>query len=321
MTAPTITHETLRQLRHCLPELHFDPARDVRACDCPGFDAYLNFYGIDFARELPGTFHAMGRVLTGPYKIACHYWLPAGDQAAKGTVMILHGYFDHVGLFGHLIRYLLARRYAVVAFDLPGHGLSNGERASIESFDHYVEVLDAVASKARSNLPAPLSAIGQSTGGAILLKRILEEGGQQFDKVTLLAPLVEPTLWWLNRLVYTLTRRLKTVIPRKFLSNSSDSDFLDFLVARDPLQSRFVPVLWIGAMKQWVKECRSARASDYPVTILQGNQDTTLSWRINLRILRRRFPRGNFHIIPGARHHMANEMPALRQLIFDQMGF
>lgn len=316
-----LTPETLRQLRKCLPELHFDPARDQRACDCPGFDDYLNFYNIDFARELPGTFHAMGRVLVGPYKIACHYWLPAGDEPAKGTVMVLHGYFDHVGLFGHLIRYLLGRRYAVVAYDLPGHGLSNGERASIESFDHYVEVLDAVAAKARSNLPAPLSAIGQSTGGAILLKRILEEGGQQFDKVTLLAPLVEPTLWWLNRLVYSVARHIKTVIPRKFLSNSSDAEFLDFLAARDPLQSRFVPVLWIGAMKQWVHECRSAPASDYPVTVLQGNRDTTLSWRINMRILRRRFPRGNFHIIPDARHHMANERPELRQLIFDQMGF
>ena len=206
-----LTPETLRALRKCLSPLHFDPARDGRARECPGFGDYLDFYDMDLGRELPATFHALGRVDAAGYRIACHYWLPAAE--AQGTVLVLHGYFDHVGLFGHLIRYLLARSYAVVAFDLPGHGLSNGERASIASFDHYVAVFEAIAGHLKASpLPAPLSAIGQSTGGAILLKRILEQGGRDLHRVTLLAPLVAPALWWLNRLLYALVHRFRTVI-------------------------------------------------------------------------------------------------------------
>lgn len=315
-----LTTDVLRQLRKCLPDLHFDPEQDRRACECPGFDEYLAFYRIDFARELPGTFHAMGRLVAGDYKIACHYWLPAGE--ARGTVLVLHGYFDHVGLFGHLIRYLLKCNYAVVAYDLPGHGLSSGERASIDSFDHYVDVLNAIVQRVRrSALPEPLSAVGQSTGGAILLKRVLEKGGEDLERVVLLAPLVEPALWWLNKVLYALTHRFRTVIPRAFLSNSSDAEFLEFLAAHDPMQSRYIPVPWIGAMKEWVSQCRSGPACPYPFTILQGNRDTTLSWRFNLRILRRRFPRARIEIIPDARHHMVNEAEPLRERIFAAMGF
>lgn len=316
----TLSLDSLRQLRKCLPDLHFDPGQDRRACDCPGFDDYLNFYRIDFTRELPGTFHAMGRLVAGNYKIACHYWLPPGE--AKGTTMVVHGYFDHVGLFGHLIRYLLERQYAVVAFDLPGHGLSSGERASIASFDHYVEVFNVIQRRLiHSPLPTPLSAIGQSTGGAILIKRLLEQGGNDLEHVTVLAPLVAPAKWWLNRLVYALTHRFRTAVPRFFVANTSDEAFIDFLANHDPLQSRYIPVPWIGAMKEWVAQCSKGQPCDYPVTILQGNRDTTLAWRFNLRILSRRFPLARLVLLPGVRHHMANEAEPLRSRIFAAMGF
>ncbi|MCK9467844.1 MAG: alpha/beta hydrolase [Porticoccaceae bacterium] len=316
----TLTADILRQLRKCLPDLLFDPDQDRRACECPGFDEYLGFYNIDFASELPGTFHAMGRLVAGNYKIACHYWLPAGE--ARGTVVAVHGYFDHVGLFGHLIRYLLQHNYAVVAYDLPGHGLSSGERASIDSFDHYVDVFNVIQRRLiHSPLPSPLSAIGQSTGGAILIKRLLEQGGDDLERVALLAPLVAPAKWWLNRIVYALTHRFRTAVPRFFLTNSSDASFVEFLANSDPMQSRYIPVPWIGAMKEWVAQCSKGPPCDYPVTILQGNKDTTLAWRFNLRVLKRRFPQAQVVLLPDVRHHMVNEAEPLRNRIFAAMGF
>jgi lysophospholipase len=317
MTA--ISLDDLHRLRRCLPELTFDPARDRAARECPGFLPYLEFYGIDYADALPGVFHGMGCLEAGSYRIAGHYWLPEGE--ARGTVMVVHGYFDHVGLYRHLIRYLLERGYAVVAFDLPGHGLSTGERAAIESFDHYQDVLDAFLPEVRRCLPGPVSAVGQSTGGAILLKRLFEEGGTEFDRVVLLAPLVEPRLWWFNRFVYFLVHRFRDAVPRKFLANSGDDEFTNFLVDKDPLQSRQMPLLWIGAMKAWVDEFKAMPPCDHPVTILQGDDDDTLAWRYNLRQLRRKFPNSRIRLIEGAGHHLVNERRELRQSIFDAMGF
>ncbi|MEB3734885.1 alpha/beta hydrolase [Halopseudomonas pachastrellae] len=50
----------------------------------------------------------------------------------------------HMGLYRHLIQWGAGAAYAVLAFDLPGHGLSSGERASIDCFLRYQKVLDGV---------------------------------------------------------------------------------------------------------------------------------------------------------------------------------
>ena len=55
-------------------------------------------------------------------------WRPT---KSLGTVIVVHGYMDHIGLYGHLIRHLLGRQLTVVCLDLKGHGLSSGAACSI----------------------------------------------------------------------------------------------------------------------------------------------------------------------------------------------
>ena len=324
---PEITLDQLHELAAGLPDLAFSPSRDSLPALGELTTSYLDYYGIDFRDDY---FYRLGRLIHAPYTLACHYWLPLehGEPRVpeKGVVMVIHGYFDHVGLYGHLIRYLLGCGYGVMAFDLPGHGLSSGERASIESFDHYVEVFQALLALVKSQFNCPVSAVGQSTGGAILLKHLAEtceETGSAhpaLDRVTLLAPLVEPAFWWFNKLVYALSRHRIKGIPRKFRDNSADSAFCRFL-REDPLQPDFLPIDWLGAMKGWVEECRDMPPCPCPVTILQGKRDTTLSWRSNIKLLQKKFPNADIHLLDGVQHHMVNESPELREKILGLTGF
>jgi alpha-beta hydrolase superfamily lysophospholipase len=323
------THLTLQQLhdlRAALPDLEFN-IHEVKSIPAPKLaDEYLNFYGLNFDKQY---FHRWGRVVVPGsepgahgWTIACHYWLPTLEPhlPVKGMVMVVHGYFDHVGLYGHLIKYLLEKGYGVVAFDLPGHGLSSGEPASIATFDHYSEVFDTLCSHVRNHFPVPLSAIGQSTGGAIILKH-LATGHPELAKAAVLAPLVEPAFWWVNKIVYALTHRFRKGIRRVFMSNSSDRQFVEFLADKDPLQARQIPLDWVGAMKAWVHECHAMAASDYPVTVIQGDRDNTVAWRSNLKILARKFPRARIITVKGASHHLVNEGGVLRNQVFDALGF
>jgi alpha-beta hydrolase superfamily lysophospholipase len=322
-TQPQLSLEQIHDLRACLPDITFTPEAD-RPVVLTELEAnYLNFYHIDFRED---HFHRFGRVILPPYTIAVHYWLPDKIPAipAKGMVILLHGYFDHMGLFEHLTRYLLAQGYGVVGFDLPGHGLSSGERASIESFDHYVTVFEALLKRVKNGFACPVSAIGQSTGGAILLKHLADNHSQNnpvvLDKVTLLAPLVEPAMWWFNKWVYLLTRNRLRGIKRKFRNNSQDKTFLEF-IKKDPLQAHLLPMAWLGAMKRWVTECRKMKPCPHPVTILQGKADSTLAWRFNIKLLGKKFPNGTITLLDDVQHHMVNEAPPLREKIFSLMGF
>lgn len=300
-----------------LPKLSFDAAGDADSVAIADSAIYLAHYGLELAAMPSGVRHAMGSLAAGGYRIAAHCWF---HPAPRGTAFVVHGYFDHVGLYGHLIRHLLGRGLNVVAFDLPGHGLSDGERVTIASFEHYVGVFETVLDAAGS-LCRPWHGVGQSTGGAIVLHHLLRAAEHPFAGVALLAPLVHPRRWAVNRLIYLASHRWRSQIGRKFLANSGDPAFLEFIARRDPLQARHIPLEWIGAMKRWAEELHELPPSNRPASVIQGDADTTLDWRYNLRLLRRKLPNGRFHLLPGARHHLVNETVPIREQAFAALGF
>ena len=320
-TPPAVT-ASLQRLHDSLPPLNFEPATDTTSQQIPHADNYLTHYKLAdinaAAKAQHGTRHFLGKLNTAGYNVACQYWLP---DEAKGTVFVVHGYFDHSALYRHLFSYLLGRGYAVVAFDLPGHGLSDGERASIASFDHYVEAFDGLLAACANHLPQPWHAAGQSTGGAIVLKHLLEEkdGQSLFEHIALLAPLLHTRNWARGRLTYRLLRHFISRIKRNFSANSADAAFLEFLKHSDPLQSRHIPLEWVGSMKRWTEEFHDLPINHKAITIVQGDRDMTLDWCYNLAQFQQKLPNTEVKIIAGGQHHLVNEIDDLRNQTFTAM--
>lgn len=279
-------------------------------------DAYLRHYGIHFVEEFPALTHSFGAVTTGAHRIAAHLWVPAG---ARGSAVVIHGYYDHTGLYGHLIRHLIDRGLAVMSFDLPGHGLSTGEPATIDTFDHYVAAFDACLAALGAHLPRPWHLFGQSTGGAIAMEWLLAGGYRRdttpFSRVVLLAPLVRPFRWPLARMVYALARHVVRERPRSFTTNAENPEFIRFLREHDPLQARVLPVAWVTAMVAWRRRFEAFSPTDIAPLVIQGQQDRTVDWRYNLKAINALFEPRIFYI-PEARHHLVNESPEIRRQIF-----
>ena len=319
MAETDFLEDQLRRLHLQLPKLVFDPDADATSAHLSEAKTYLDHYKLAALTEPSGIRHFLGSINCSGYTIACQYWLP---PAPTGTVFVVHGYFDHAGLYGHLFKYLLNKNLAVVTFDLPGHGLSDGEQVSIASFDHYVEVFEAILSAAKNHLPQPWRGIGQSTGGAIVLKHLLEETGNDrlFTHISLLAPLLHPRYWRTNRFLYLIAHRFLSRLKRKFLNNSGDPAFLTFLSSKDPLQARHISLEWIGAMKRWTEEFEDLPTSSYPLSIVQGDRDATLDWRYNLKKFGKKLPNARIHIVQGAHHHLVNETELKRNQVFKAMG-
>ncbi|MEZ5558463.1 MAG: alpha/beta hydrolase [Pseudomonadales bacterium] len=282
----------------------------------PEEDAYLRHYGIHFSEDYPEVLHHFGTLSTPAHEIAAHLWLPANS---RGTAAVIHGYYDHTGLYGHLLRFLIERGYAVLSFDLPGHGLSSGAPATIETFDHYVDAFDACLAALAEHLPRPWFLFGQSTGGAIAMEWLLRGGygrdDSPFASVVLLAPLVRPYLWPLNRVVYEVARRFIRERPRTFTSNAENEAFIAFLRERDPLQARTLPVQWVTAMLAWKRRFERYAPSSIAPLVVQGHADRTVDWRYNMRVIERLFEPRLFYI-PEARHHLVNESPEIRARMF-----
>lgn len=272
--------------------------------------AYLDFYQLNDCAK-GGRTHRMGWLAVDGERIAVQAFAPANPG---GTALVCHGYYDHVGLYGHLIDYLVGEGLAVLAFDQPGHGLSTGPVATIASFDAYQAVLAAALDACR-DLPRPLHLAGQSMGASIVMEHLARHGGEDFGEILLLAPLVRPAYWPLNRIVWEAARRTISERPRTFRKNAENADFVR-LLQRDPLQAKVLPVQWVKAMVEWMR-----RFEGYPPMpevrprVIQGLADRTVGWRHNLSVIERLF-RPEILRLPGARHHLVNEAPDVRDAMW-----
>lgn len=311
------------QLKRSLPPLSLD------ACppSSPAVDQYLAHYDIDFP-DLQSR-HLFGTVMAGGVPLATHVYYPAGP--ARGTFIILHGLFDHAGLYGHVIRFCLQQQFVVCIADLPGHGLSGGEPADIDAFFRYRDVLnDWLWSLAPHELPAPFHMLGQSMGGAIAMDCVLhwcrnaprgplQQGAVEIDRLFLLAPLLRPVEWLRVRFYHWVGHLFRSHVEREFTDNSGDEAFLRFLREQDPLQPRHLSGRWVRALVRWQREFRRLPPCSLPVRMFQGDHDGTVNWRWNLPRIRDRFPQLSVTMLPGGRHHLANEAADYRREMFSVM--
>ena len=276
----------------------------------------LSIQALNYQRyyNLPGDSWLGGLRIDG-FDLVGQVWLP---EAPVATLFLLHGFYDHMGLYRHVIEWALGQGFAVIACDLPGHGLSSGERASIDDFFVYQHMLQALFEQARQlDLPRPWHLCGQSTGGAIVVDHLLHESDRSpvDGQAILLAPLVRPRAWHWSKLSYRMLRHFVSGIDRRFTENSNDPQFLPFLQA-DPLQPRRLPTAWVGALVNWVRRIESAPCSLRQPLIVQGEADGTVDWPYNLKVLRAKFAEPQILMLPEARHHLANELPGIRERYF-----
>ncbi|WFE70210.1 alpha/beta hydrolase [Halomonas sp. M1] len=279
---------------------------------------YFCHYGLEALLNDTSEVHA-GFIDTGRFALWCQVWSP---PRPTGTAFVIHGYFDHLGLYRHLLGCLLAQGWRVVLWDLPGHGLSSGPRAEIEDFDDYQHCLMHLqtALQVQGMAPKPWLGVGQSTGAAILATDALtRREASGWSGIVLLAPLVRPWRWsqasWLHLIASPFVKEL----PRNYRPNSTDEQFTEFLRDHDPLQPERLSVVWITAMRRWMPRLLALQPNPLPTLILQGEQDLTVDWEWNLDVLAEKFPNAEVHRHPDARHHLVNEAEPIRDVLFEAL--
>ncbi len=295
------------------PEKYLQPLFDSEppAATSP-VHAYFEYYGMG----LPDVDHRFGSFTSGPYRLAAHVFRPEEPQ---GTVVVLHGYYDHVGITKNLIRFFVAKQLAVAAYDMPGHGLSTGARVSIDSFQEYVTALEDFLRLCQRHLPGPFHLVGHSTGGAAALDHLLTAEETPFEKVILLAPLVRSYAWELSKVGNVAAGRWVESVPRVFRTNSSDEAFVQFL-REDPLQDDHFPLRWANALYAWDEKIKAYPPSKRRVLVIQGTADTTVDWKYNVEFIQEKLPAAKIVLLEKARHQLFNESHDLRGRLLGEIA-
>jgi alpha-beta hydrolase superfamily lysophospholipase len=99
-------------------------------------------------------------------------WQPSGDP--KSIVALVHGLGEHSGRYGYVGTELNSAGHALAAFDLRGHGKSEGERGDASSYEALLDDIDVFVREAAARHPdLPVFVYGHSMGGNLALNFIL----------------------------------------------------------------------------------------------------------------------------------------------------
>lgn len=276
---------------------------------------YSQYYGLDVedgrVQHLFGTFESDGQRLAG------HIYKPA---EYKATVILLHGYLNHTGQMKHLIKYLLGQDCAVAAFDMPGHGLSEGGRGLINDFSQYSDALRDFTKVVSGQLHGPYHLIAFSLGAGVALDYLLTGEDVVFDRVVLAAPLVRNVGWESLKTGYKLYSKFGRNIPRAQRKNSSDEDFLEFNRTKDILHVQEIPLRWVRALYEWNDKIVNLSRRDKAVLVIQGTSDTTVDWRYNIKFIPSKLSNVKVTLIEKGRHELFNESANIRTKVFSEIG-
>lgn len=112
----------------------------------------------------------------------CRFFTISNNKDSDTSVLIIHGYAEHILRYQNFYNTLDAQGYNVMGYDHRGHGQTDGKRAMIKSFDVYVEDMHAVVKQffkpGKNNF-----IFGHSMGGLIVTMYLEKYGSTNITGV------------------------------------------------------------------------------------------------------------------------------------------
>ncbi len=259
-----------------------------------------------------------------------HGWFSA--PRPDKIMVVVHGMGGHGGYYASsLAPYLPPTGIALYAPDLRGHGLSEGRRGDIETFNLFQDDLATVMRWVRERHPGlPLFLLGESMGTPIAITYAASVSADaKPDFLALIAcvvaPTVKPHLDEILRTLYYLVRdRRRTVIPITGREEEGirDLEFIKVLKA-DELFNRKVSVRFLSGMSLHMQRASRLYARlELPVFMAQGGRDFTVRHSQTKAFFARIASTDKeLHYFPEAYHALLNdpEAPQVRQRLLDWM--
>jgi lysophospholipase len=285
------------------------------------------------------------------------FWITATDgvrlrlglwnrDGARGTVLLFPGRTECVEKYGRTAGDLAGLGFATLTIDWRGQGLAerllpNPRLGHVGDFADYQKDVAAMLAFARTqNLPEPFWLLAHSMGGCLGLRSLFEGlpvKAAVFSApmwgITITPPVMRAVAWGLTALAGPLGMAGRIapgqtedsfIVTGGFQGNTltSDPDMWDYmraqLVAQPDLTLGGPTLAWLGGALREMRRLAALPSPALPcLTFLGSDEQIVDPGRIRARMPA--WPGGALVELPGARHEVLMETPAIRARVMDRL--
>jgi alpha-beta hydrolase superfamily lysophospholipase len=238
-------------------------------------------------------------------------WQPS--EEAKAVVCLVHGLGEHSGRYQHVGEALARAGFALLAFDLRGHGKSEGQRGHSPSYEALMDDIAVLLQQAESRYPGkPPFLYGHSLGGNLVINFALRRRPAIAGVIATgpaLRTAFEPPGWKisLGKLMYRLWPGLAMAneLDRQGLSHDAE---VVRAYENDPLvHDRVSARLALDILQSGEWALAHAREFPLPLLLMHGAQDRLTSAAASREFAARAGEKCTLKIWEGFYHEVHNE--------------
>lgn len=214
-------------------------------------------------------------------------WSSSARSKPRGTLVITHGIGEHSECYHRTAESLVPMGWDIYAWDLRGHGRSDGKRGYVGNFDHYSRDLGFFLRHLHSTgkLPESFALTAHSMGGLITLRHLLDEerGTPAPEVLTLSSPLLGVALSvplikdFAARALHRLVPSLTLFNEVKYEVLTRDPDFLRSYEVDTLRHEKISPAVYLGMLENIELVKKNAGRLRLPTLIQAAGHDMVVS--------------------------------------------
>jgi alpha-beta hydrolase superfamily lysophospholipase len=251
-------------------------------------------------------------------------WLPDGEMRAM--LCLVHGLGEHCGRYLHVARRITAAGFGVLAFDLRGHGKSEGPRGYIPSYDALLDDISLALKECAARSPAkPHFLYGHSLGGNLVLNYALRRKPDVRGVIatspglrTAFTP--PPVKLALGRIMYPIWPGLILPSGLELKALSRDARVIEAYNADPLVHDRLSVRLGVDLLANGEWALSHAAQLATPLLLMHGDADRLTSAAASREFASHTGELCTLKIWPGGYHEMHNE-PEQEQVIETMLGW
>ncbi|WP_372755309.1 lysophospholipase [Labilibaculum sp.] len=204
-------------------------------------------------------------------------WFPEKD--CKASICLVHGIGEHSSRYHEWAEQFAEQGFAIVSYDQRGHGLSEGKRGVISSYDDFMQDIDVMLDYTNNLFPNATSFLyGHSMGGGEVLHHLT-------NRKTNYLGVISTSPWIISqeappKFLLPIIRAFNKVIPSFSITTSFNAKLLshDKQVWKkyeedELIHHRISFRLFIDAYDAGCALLKNTKSLQKPLLLLHGNAD------------------------------------------------